>query len=778
MTEAATLPIFTPEVTWLFLRPIALAGGIALAVNYLLWPENSVTNYMAVLKRTLANYNAYFKDHSQAFLSLSPSDMHATLPSLHAQLQGSVLLLIDCKRAVQREILYSNLSAKDISKLTRMTKDMRSALHGVGLAFIMKNDYLNDVASSPFLQDVTEDHAESRAFKNAVHDMQSVCQDLNTACCNALADCCRRVDQMHDRSRSNINSLLWPFPRFFQHRLWGKNKNVADVAMPSVTTGQALQDALYTYDMYVKQLATADFLESLPRYGPLYLLFLYQYNLREHAANVKAMSEYLDELESVRTKRRLWWPKMGLRKWFQSPDMDPAMGDDYRDTHQPDETNNGLTLVRTSTRMELEGQEENTFRKHPSLRRYHDPDVTAPSSAFEWFFYGVHKVTKWFMTNDTLFAFKTALGVVMLAIPAWRAESAGWYFDWRGQWAMITLVLWMFPMPGLFIFNMTARVLGSVAGAVLGIVVWEITRGNPYALAVVCFIVFIPLYHIFLFNGTFRVAALMTKITMLLVVIYEYNFVLEGQPGYDRVWTVAGKRLLLVVIGLAACGILLMIPYISTGRVELRKRLARTIHDIARLYGLLTARIIETSSSKIPVEQRFKMFRKLAVDLRRQIEDERNLLSHAKFEPPLRGQFPLKDYQVIIEKVDNMADLVFSMGHAARHIKPLWRESIATALIRERKEYLSSVMTTLKLISTTLASKSAMPPYMISPEEARVRFARSLEQKINVRPEQIADIAFSSYSTFMMASSAFNSELQALLEAVQGLVGIEDYDFV
>lgn len=85
------------------------------------------------------------------------------------------------------------------------------------------------------------------------------------------------------------------------------------------------------------------------------------------------------------------------------------------------------------------------------------------------------------------------------------------------------------------------RVAGSVIGSVLGIIIWEICRGNPYGLTVLCFFVYIPAYHIFLFITQYRVVALMSQVTLTLVIVYEYNYVVENVPNHDEVYTVAGK---------------------------------------------------------------------------------------------------------------------------------------------------------------------------------------------------------------------------------------------
>jgi hypothetical protein len=59
--------------------------------------------------------------------------------------------------------------------------------------------------------------------------------------------------------------------------------------------------------------------------------------------------------------------------------------------------------------------------------------------------------------------------------------------------------------------------MGTIAGGVLGIIVWEIARGNPYGLAVLTFFVMWPLYYIFFTSPIFNITAIMTQVTMMLV---------------------------------------------------------------------------------------------------------------------------------------------------------------------------------------------------------------------------------------------------------------------
>lgn len=118
--------------------------------------------------------------------------------------------------------------------------------------------------------------------------------------------------------------------------------------------------------------------------------------------------------------------------------------------------------------------------------------------------------------------------------------------------------------------------------------------------------------------------------------------------------------MLLVIIGIAASGILMAIPFPPTGRVELRKEISYTIRDIGRCFGILCA-IAVSPTGKRAEPHVAKAFGALALELRRQVTEERTLLQHASYEPPLRGYFPAASYKTLVEKMDNMSDLVINM---------------------------------------------------------------------------------------------------------------------
>lgn len=80
----------------------------------------------------------------------------------------------------------------------------------------------------------------------------------------------------------------------------------------------------------------------------------------------------------------------------------------------------------------------------------------------------------------------------------------------------------------------------------------------------------------------------------------------------------------------------------------------------------------------------------------------------------------------------------------------------------------------MKLLSATLASKMALPPFMFSPKELREGFTRQLSEAIVQCPEKLDNETFPSYCAYAVNSYKFSDELGEVIECVEKLVGIED----
>ena len=477
------------------MKPLALGGGIVLAVSALIWPDDSMSNFLGVLLKCLEGHSTFFKEHSDSFLSLSPNSLDTTLPSLHDRLQGSTLLLIDCKRAVHRDVLYSRLSGKDTSKLTQMVKDMRNPLHGIGLCQILKGDFEkfrrqeqsdNGDGSNGNNGVEKEMQTENEALFDAIRELHSILQQLSDACHDTLNDCSIRLKEFHGASnRTTLNSILWPFPRLFNapstflnKRRKSKKKFDDDeekqeyTDLPHHTESQQLRSLINELNQQASQSVTKLWSlhpeKPLKRHiGALKLFSTYRYHLTEYANHLATFVEYMEELEKTRTRRRLWMPAVkSVKKYFRRGEIDPHMQSGEIIDNSNEQSSHGnstgavgqVDLVRTQTRQNsLMGDTGDisafVLKREAGKLYFRDPDVDPPATRLQRLFYKLYLFRNWFLEPDTFLSFKTTIGTSLLALPVFLPQSAAWYMANHGQWAMVIMVMWMFPMSGMFFYT-------------------------------------------------------------------------------------------------------------------------------------------------------------------------------------------------------------------------------------------------------------------------------------------------------------------------------------
>ncbi|CAO3607763.1 unnamed protein product [Cunninghamella echinulata] len=390
-TYGAVFPIFSTELTWLFLRPIAVAGALSLAVNYFLWPDDSVTNYMGVISKVLTDGTKFFKENSEAFLEMKTTVGESSLGSLRAKLQGGILLLIECKRAVQREITFTKLSPTDITALTRILKSMYPTLHGLGLSAILEKDYLSKHIQDPLLKNAkittngdnddndNDDFNIASGFEDSVNLMKPACHYLTQSTVECLEECKNSLNKFQKKPRTMLNSILWPFPRIYgfngdrevdiesaQHRLDQTINTLTQAIQQFDQLQQSNQIQRYTkICQQWKRESMTHSNESVNMmsepddytYGPLYLIFLYQTSLREYCSQVLELAHFIQQLQNERKKRTFHFPKKSLKKWFHSAN---SIESNYTATHQSGSQSNlsavvghesdNINLVRTTTR--------------------------------------------------------------------------------------------------------------------------------------------------------------------------------------------------------------------------------------------------------------------------------------------------------------------------------------------------------------------------------------------------------------------------------------------
>jgi hypothetical protein len=146
------------------------------------------------------------------------------------------------------------------------------------------------------------------------------------------------------------------------------------------------------------------------------------------------------------------------------------------------------------------------------------------------------------------------------------------------------------------------------------------------------------------------------------------------------------QRMIFVALGILGASLINWFPRPVTGRVELRKMVSRTIGDINMLYGVVFADVLTTDDTPL---DHVKAFKKLSLNIQRQLKVEETYLNLSKLEPPLKGKFPYDTYRELIERLNNMTDLAEGMAYCARAMDKSWSRSLIQVFNEERFDYVS-----------------------------------------------------------------------------------------
>ncbi|KAG1127909.1 hypothetical protein G6F42_006462 [Rhizopus arrhizus] len=550
----------------------------------------------------------------------------------------------------------------------------------------------------------------------------------------------------------------------------------------------------------------------------LFLLLTFQFNLHTFAKLLYTLTSLIYELDQYRSRKRLWWPHITLNKWlFQSHGTEDSFELEtpaaIADATHPIGIERSLTrratLIaaaaasrRRSTTIiaDIESQEkkQSLYRldtpyrgrvRTPSEHRekkhavnpwrenaldpmdYHDPDVSYPVTRTQRVFYKLHTfLTDYVYTTEAAFAFRAIIVVAALSLPAFLEQSARWYADYRGQWAVVVALIWMGPSVGSNLFGTMTRTVGTFIGAIQSIVIWEIARGTAPGLIVLSFVVNLPWLLVYIHGKFWKAGGLFALITTSLILGYTYN--IDPHNRDTTIFVITYERTVTCIVGVVAALIISIFPYPKTGRVELRHRISKTISELGALYSTFLALLVRDTPED-PIERRAdrKLFQAVATGIRQQIKGERVLLEQSRFEPTLRGTFPESKYVHLLQVLENILSLVIGMEFVIQNISFEWRMMVVKDTWKARKQMIASYLTALHLSADSLNNKTPLPPYVIRPTKAR-RVLTNMARRMDIfKIDHLGEREYTYYSTYMMNSEQLAVELELLMATVRDLVG-------
>ncbi|GJJ77572.1 hypothetical protein EMPS_09931 [Entomortierella parvispora] len=231
---------------------------------------------------------------------------------------------------------------------------------------------------------------------------------------------------------------------------------------------------------------------------------------------------------------------------------------------------------------------------------------------------------------------------------------------------------------------------------------------------------------------------------------------------------------------------------------ERRKRAAQQRRQARRLRRLTSATATEISgdSDKDRESTREKMGRAGLAhqmdDIRNQIDPDRLAFQHVEHqlqtklikilqllelsgsEPRLKEEFPMKLYKQIIQCCQNILDRMVSMRMAAQLLSPEVRDLVTGPMNYYRRDMVGALLLYFSVLSSSLASKSPLPPYLPSARMARLRVIYNVREAIAAHQAQTGEdhYTYIYYYAFSSALEEVIEELELLAILIKPIVGV------
>lgn len=458
----------------------------------------------------------------------------------------------------------------------------------------------------------------------------------------------------------------------------------------------------------------------------------------------------------------------------------------------------------SSENQQMDGSDQTTrVYLGSAFSRKKNPMHLPPQNAWERIGDRIRKIAQFFGSPESVFGARVAIATMCIAIVAYLRDTQVFYTRNRIFWAQIMCSIGMQPSAGQGLRNAFFRIAGTGLFMIAAWICWYIVDGQPAGVIVFYFIFLHIGPWIMLNYPSYTTLGMIGPITMTLILGYELQVDKIGidkaqsnGQAYQPVYLLGPIRLATVIGGLFLGWLWTIFPYPVSEHAELRKSLGSSLYLLANYYSVMheTVRarlqgIDEDPTIKGSVGQRLEKSR-------RQIFGKCNLLlsgmrartSFIKFDIPLGGKFPKKQYEVIIEQMQSMLNFMALVSYASTSFEDLQKISDDSEhqlewlytfrkLIGETNVTSQTITTLLTLMSASVANGQPLPPYLRVPEPYRYteRLDELNQDLLSIK--HIAEPGYASFAVTQLGTKCVIDDLKKLLEDVKDLVGELDFSY-
>ncbi|KAJ5339531.1 hypothetical protein N7452_006259 [Penicillium brevicompactum] len=445
--------------------------------------------------------------------------------------------------------------------------------------------------------------------------------------------------------------------------------------------------------------------------------------------------------------------------------------------------------------------QNNILQLGEAYRLRKDPEHLPPTTFFQKCGDKV-RVLPWFLRSfESTYGFRVALATMTIAVVAFLHDTQTFFTQQRLVWAMIMVNLSMSPTSGQSIFSFVLRILGTTIAMVASLLIWYIPDQKTPGIIVFLFIFVSIAFYIPIKVFRFRVVGIISIVTTTMIIGYELQVrrvgeavaTSNGQPFYP-IYLLAPYRLATVSGGIAVAFFWTFFPYPISEHSVLRQSLGASLYLLANYYSIIHETIsgrmrgdegdylLKSSAGRKLEKARHKVFSKQMLML----AGLRTYSEFLRWEVPIGGQFPKKQYDSIIVCVENIVNYLSLLGYASDTLMNLsdgddvsdnaWMHDFRR-LVGTAKVTTHEVTSLLCLLSASITNRQPLPPYLKAPRP--YSFTKRLEALDSdiLSLRHIAEPGFAAFAVLQISTRCIVGDVDRLLRHVKSLVGELDFSF-
>ncbi|KAF2736579.1 hypothetical protein EJ04DRAFT_462988 [Polyplosphaeria fusca] len=515
----------------------------------------------------------------------------------------------------------------------------------------------------------------------------------------------------------------------------------------------------------------------------LYVLLYVVFLLNSIASAVLDFARFADKRNQSKAKTRLIFPKKKqFSKWVAST---------FR---TPDATTEDNTTV-----ADIGGQNTVVYLGS-AFKTKKDPEHLPPRNVWEKFGNFIRGISHLLGSPESSFGFRCACATMSIAIIAYLKDTQRFFVEQRLVWAMIMVAISMTPTAGQSYFSFILRVFGSIAAMVAAFLIWYIP--DEHTAGVIVFLwVFVALgFYIPLKHFNLVIIGLISVVTATLIVGYELEVkkigkelaTSNGQPFYP-IYELGPYRVATVVGGLFVAFIWTFFPYPISEHSALRQKLGGALYLSANLYSIIHETVLarirddegDLTDPKSPGFQLSKARNKVFAKQMLLLQGLRMHSNFVKWEVPLGGKFPKKEYDEIIQLVSNLLSHSFLISYASETFThPSLRDPNSAQWFQDFRRIVGSAELTsheitslLAMLSSSITNGQPLPPYLNPPEKFQLSKGLAEVDQDILSIRHISEPGYAAFAVLQISTRCINMDLEKLLRAVKKLVGELDFSF-